>query len=196
MIFKKAAARSEFKTHTYPHMKLLYNVALKYCGNVFDAEDIVQETYLMAFHKFHQLREKSKCKPWLLTILRNNFLKSYHKKKSQNRLSETEYIDFLKSNISQESADQILVKVSTRDVVQRAIDQLPEKYKAVLLLYYMEELLYKEIAAALEIPIGTVMSRLTRARQGLKTILLKQALSPNNNILNINFNESDARLNR
>jgi RNA polymerase sigma-70 factor (ECF subfamily) len=96
MIFKKTTARKEFKKCTYPHMKLLYNVALKYCGNVFDAEDIVQETYLMAFHKFHQLREKSKCKPWLLKILRNNFLKNYHKQKNQKRLSEAEYVDFFK----------------------------------------------------------------------------------------------------
>ena len=196
MIFKKTAAQNEFKTHTYPHMKLLYNVALKYCGNVFDAEDIVQETYLMAFNKFHQLREKSKCKPWLLTILRNNFLRSYHKQKSRNRLSKTEYIDFFKSNITQENADQILVKVSTRDAVQRALHQLPDKYKAVLILYYTDELLYKEIATALEIPIGTVMSRLARAREGLKTILLKQALNPESNILNINFKESDIHLNR
>lgn len=196
MIFKEAAVRNEFKKHTYPHMKLLYNVALKYCGNAFDAEDIVQETYLMAFHKFHQLREKAKCKPWLLKILRNNFLKSYHKQKNRNRLSESEYIDFLKSSVAQDGADEILAQVSSREVVQKAIDQLPEKYKEVLILYYMEEMLYKEIAAALEIPIGTVMSRLTRAREGLKIILIKKALNKKNNILNIDFKEHSAHLNR
>ena len=192
MIFKKTAAREAFKKQTYPHMRLLYNVALKYCGNVFDAEDIVQETYLMAFHKFHQLRDKSKCKPWLLTILRNNFLKSYHKNKSYKRLSETEYIDFLKASMTQETAEQIIAKVSNQQMVQKAIDQLPEKYKAVLLLYYMDEMLYKEIAIALQIPIGTVISRLTRAREGLKIILLQMTKKKNNNILNINFKESDA----
>lgn len=196
MIFKKAAERNEFKTHTYPHMKLLYNVALKYCGNVFDAEDIVQETYMMAYHKFHQLREKSKCKPWLLKILRNNFLKNYHKNKNRKRLSEPEYIEFLKSSMAEETAEQILSKLSGKKAVQKALDQLPEKYKTVLILYYMDEMLYKEIAVALDIPIGTVMSRLTRARESLKTILLKQALSHKNNILNINFKEHQARPNR
>lgn len=194
MIFKKTVPRNEFKKQTYPHMKLLYNVALKYCGNVLDAEDIVQETYMMAFRKFHQLRDKSKCKPWLLKILRNNFLKTYHKNNSWKRLAETDYINFLKSSLAEDSAEQILAKVSSRKVVQKAIDQLPEKYKAVLLLYYTKEMLYKEIAIALQIPIGTVMSRLTRAREGLKTILLKQMHSKNNNILNINFKESDARI--
>jgi RNA polymerase sigma-70 factor (ECF subfamily) len=186
MIFKKHISRKEFKTLTYPHMKLLYNVALRYCGNVFDAEDIVQETYLMAFNKFHQLREKSKCKPWLLSILRNNFLKNYQKQKSRQKLSETEYIDFLKTSLSVDTAEKMLEKASNQQLVQDAVDQLPIKYKEVLLLYYMDEMLYKEIADALEIPIGTVMSRLTRARESLKLILLKQMTSPNN-ILNVNF---------
>ena len=70
MIFKKKVDREEFKKLTYPHMKLLHNMALKYCGNSHDAQDIVQETFLMAFDKFHQLRDKSKCKPWLLRILK------------------------------------------------------------------------------------------------------------------------------
>lgn len=190
MIFKKNASRKEFKQLTYPHMRLLFNVALKYCGNVFDAEDIVQETYLMAFNKFHQLREKSKCKPWLLRILRNNFLKSYHKKKNRQKLSETDYIEFLKASQSEDTAENILANVSSRQAIQKAIDQLPEKYKEALLLYYMDEMLYKDIATVLDIPIGTVMSRLTRAREGLKVLILKQ-MNSNNNILNINFKTSD-----
>ncbi len=180
----------------YPHMKLLYNVALKYCGNNFDAEDIVQETYLTAFNKFHQLRDKSKCKPWLLTILRNNFLKSYHKKKNRQKLSETDYIDFLKISLMTNNPENILVKASTRKIVQKAIDQLPEKYREILILYYMDELLYRDISKILDIPIGTVMSRLTRARGSLKVILLKQINSTSDNILNINFKTSDARLSK
>ena len=192
MRLKKPAADEEFKACTYPHMKLLYNVALKYCGNVFDAEDIVQESYMMAFHKFHQLRDKSRSKPWLLKILRNNFLKSYHKNKSQKRLKEPDYIEFLKSSMKKESAEQILEKVSDRQLVEKAMAQLPEKYQAVLWLYYMDDMLYKEIAAALEIPIGTVMSRLTRAREGLKNILVRQSINQKDNILNIDFKEKAA----
>lgn len=186
MIFKKNIARKEFKRLTYPHMKLLYNVALRYCSNAFDAEDIVQETYLMAFDKFHQLREKSKCKPWLLRILRNNFLKNYQKTKTRQKLSETDYIEFLKDSQRVENAEQQLSAAASQQMVQSAIDQLPEKYKETLLLYYMDEMLYKDIAMVLDIPIGTVMSRLTRARESLKVILLKQ-MDSKNNILNVNF---------
>ncbi|OGR25399.1 MAG: hypothetical protein A2277_05195 [Desulfobacterales bacterium RIFOXYA12_FULL_46_15] len=174
MIFKKNTSKDEFKQLAYPHMKLMYNVALRYCGNVFDAEDIVQETYLMAFKNFHQLREKSKCKPWLLKILRNNFLKTYHKRKSMQKLNETDYIEFLESSISDDNADTRLFSADGKQAVQHAMDKLPVKYKEILTLYYIDEMLYKDIADSLDIPIGTVMSRLTRAREGLKISLLKQ----------------------
>ena len=197
MIIEKTASRSVFKKLTYPHMKLLYNMALKYCGNRYDAEDIVQETYLMAFNKFHQLRDKSKCKPWMLRILRNNFLKSYQKRKIQQKLSENDYVEFLKESLSQGAAEATLAKTADKKIVQDAINRLPVKYKEVLLLYYMEDLLYKEIAKTLDIPIGTVMSRLTRAREALKVLLLKQANHQQfDNILNINFNPKTRSLNK
>lgn len=188
MIFKNKAARKEFKKLTYPHMKLLYNMALKYCGNSYDAEDIAQETYMMAFNKFHQLRDKSKCKPWLLKILRNNFLKNYQKKKARQRLSESEYIDHLKGTLASETAEMLLIKASGNELIHKAMDRLPIKYKEVLFLYYMEDMLYKEIAATLNIPIGTVMSRLTRAREGFKTLLLKKInQEQHDNILSVDF---------
>lgn len=195
MTFKKTASKKEFKKLTYPHMKLLYNMALKYCGNDFDAEDIVQETYLMAFNKFHQLRDKTKCKPWLLTILRNNFLRSYHKNKTRKKLQETDYINFLEASLLVNNPENILVKASRRQTILKAMDRLPGKYKEILFLYYMDEMLYKDIADILDIPIGTVMSRLTRARRNLKVILLKQTNLTHDNILNINFKTGNAHLN-
>jgi RNA polymerase sigma factor (sigma-70 family) len=176
-----------FKKLTYPHMKLLFNVALKYTGNVFDAEDIVQETYLMAFNKFHQLKEASKCKPWLLRILRNNFLKNCQKNKNQQRLAETDYIDFLKTNIQQRDPEEILLEKSGIIMLETAIDKLPLKYREVMTLYYMDDMLYRDIAMILDIPMGTVMSRLTRARDGLKKSLLKQMAQTGRKILRINF---------
>jgi RNA polymerase sigma-70 factor (ECF subfamily) len=187
MKFKEKKSGDEFKHLTYPHMKLMYNVALRYCGNAFDAEDIVQETYLMAFKNFHQLREKSKFKPWLLKILRNNFLKSYHKHKSMQKLNETDYIEFLETGMSNDEADILLFSAADRQTVQLSLDQLPVKYKEVLTLYYLEEMLYKDIADSLDIPIGTVMSRLTRAREGLKMTLLKQMKPKNKNMTAFNF---------
>lgn len=197
MTNKKSVSRKAFKELTYPHMQLVYNMALKYCGNSYDAEDIVQETYLMAFNKFYQLRDKSKCKPWLLRILRNNFLKSYQKRKIQQKLSENDYVELLKETLHTEAAETLLVRASDDRIVQNAIDRLPAKYKEILLLYYMEDMLYKEIAEALDIPIGTVMSRLTRARESLKVLLLKHMQkNGTDNILNINFKQKTPALNQ
>lgn len=190
MILKKKGAGQRFKELTYPHMKLLYNVALKYTGNVYDAEDIVQETYMMAFNKFHQLKDPSRCRPWMLRILRNNFLKNCQKTKSRQRLLETDYIEFLRQQMQANDAEKLLVKASGSRIVRDAMDKLPFKYREVLLLYYMDEMLYKEIAQALDIPIGTVMSRLTRAREGLKTNLLKKLNPSGNTLLDIDFRQS------
>ena len=137
--------RQAFKKLTYPHMTLLYNVALKYTGNVFDAQDIVQETYMMAYKKFHQLKESSKCKSWMLRILRNNFLKSCQKIKNQQRLSETDYIEFLKSHIKQKDPEEVLVEKSGLNGIDAAMEKLPVKYREVLTLYYMDDLLYKDM---------------------------------------------------
>ncbi|MEH0018733.1 MAG: sigma-70 family RNA polymerase sigma factor [Desulfobacter sp.] len=189
MIFKNKVSKQQFKKLTYPHMKLLYNVALKYTGNVFDAEDIVQETYLMAFNKFHQLKDPSRCKPWLLRILRNNFLKTCNKAKTRQRLQEDDYIEFLKQHIRKKSAEELLVNNSSTRLLRTAIDKLPVKYREVLMLYYMDEMLYKDIAKTLDIPIGTVMSRLTRAREGLKIGLIKTAKASGEDILDINLKQ-------
>jgi len=183
MILKKSVSKHRFKELTYPHMTLVYNLALKYTGNAFDAEDIVQETYMMAFNKFHQLKDPSKCKPWLIRILRNNFLKTCQKSKSRQRLLESEYVEYLKQQIRTKDAEDLIVKQASDRIVKEAIDRLPVKYREVLMLYYMDEMLYKDIAQTLDIPMGTVMSRLTRAREGLKTDLLKQMKRSGNNIL-------------
>ena len=193
MATKQTADNQAFKRLTYPHMKLVYNVALKYTGNVFDAQDIVQETYLMAFKKFHQLKEASSCKPWLLRILRNNFLKNCQKNKNQQRLSESDYIEFLKNHMRQKSAEELVVDKSGKNLLEAAIDRLPLRYREVLTLYYMDDMLYRDIADLLDIPLGTVMSRLTRAREGLKKNLLKQMAHKSANILNINFKRQNPK---
>ena len=174
MTEKKTASRQRFKKLTYPHMKLLYNVALKYTGNAFDAQDIVQETYLMAFDKFSQLKDPAKIKPWMLRILRNNFLKTCQKETTRQQLQKTDYIDYFKSCMDRKDADDLLALAAETMLVNQAIDSLPMKYKEVLTLYYMEDMRYKDIAKTLDIPMGTVMSRLNRAKEGLKIKLLKQ----------------------
>ena len=186
MTWKTKAAKKQFKKLTYPHMKLLYNVALKYTGNVFDAEDIVQETFMMAFNKFSQLKDPAKCKPWLLRILRNNFLKTCQKDTARQQLQKSDYIAFLKSEMQKNGADTLLEHAVDTRIVNDAINLLPIKYKEILILYYMDDMLYKDIASTLDIPIGTVMSRLNRAKEALKVKLLKQLQNSGENIPHIN----------
>lgn len=186
MVLKTQTNKKQFKKLTYPHMKLLYNVALKYTGNVFDAEDIVQETFMMAYHKFSQLKDPAKCKSWLLRILRNNFLKTCQKDNARQQLQKSDYIAFLKSATQIKGADTLLEQAVETRIVNDAIDQLPIKYKEILILYYMDDMLYKDIAKTLDIPIGTVMSRLNRAKEALKVKLLKQLKDSRENSLHIN----------
>jgi RNA polymerase sigma-70 factor (ECF subfamily) len=155
-------------------MSLLYNVALKYTGNVFDAHDLVQETYLMAFKNFYQLRDPDRIKSWLLKILRNNFLKTCRTDTEAQEQRKIDYIAYLKSCVETIDTDDRLALDADNRLVNQAVDSLPVKYKEILTLYYMEDMPYKEIASALDIPMGTVMSRLNRAKERLKTILLRQ----------------------
>ncbi len=171
---KEELDRHRFKTLTYPHMSLLYNLALKYTGNVFDAHDLVQETYLMAFKHFFQLRDPSRVKPWLLKILKNNFLKTCRTDAETHQRRETDYIMYLKACADTIDTDDRLSLAADIRLVNQSIEVLPAACKEILTLYYMEDLPYKEIAAALDIPVGTVMSRLNRAKERLKTILLKR----------------------
>lgn len=165
--------RTRFKELTFPHLEFLYNVALKYTGKPYDAEDLVQETMYTAFRKFHQLREEDRCRSWLFAILRTTFLREFRLHKKRPLLDDGS--GYLK-NIIDESAESLagqLEKKVDRQNVQQVLDRMSEKHKSPLVLFYMEDMTYQEIADFLDIPIGTVMSRLARAKKQMKKALLK-----------------------
>lgn len=166
--------RTRFKELTFPHLEFLYNMALKYTGKPYDAEDIVQETMYIAFRNFHQLRADDKCRQWLFAILRTTFLKE--KRSFVRRPLLDDGSGYLK-HLADESLDSLgvlLEKKMDREDVQYVLDRMSEKHKSPLILYYMEEMTYQEIADYLEIPIGTVMSRLARAKKQMKKNLLEK----------------------
>ncbi len=169
--------RRDFQELTSPHAQFLYNMALRYTGNSYDAEDLVQETMYAAFKSFSTLREHRKCKAWLLTILRRLFYKEQDKKcKRPLLLDDATYMHLL--NRYGESGHKIdLDKRESAIEVQQTLDGLPEKYKTPLLLFFMEDMSYKEIAETLDLPMGTVMSRLSRAKHYFKKAMLIQAVS-------------------
>lgn len=163
------------------HVTYLYNMALRYAGNPYDAEDLVQETYFIAFKKFDQLRDERKLKSWLFAIMRNAYLKSLRQNQRQklteyNDGIEYEYIRTLENAAEKIDAATAYERKIEADQIQRLLTELPEKYKSALLLYYLSEMTYQEISEALDLPMGTVMSRLSRGRQIMKKKILRLQL--------------------
>lgn len=176
MVFGRHQTQKSFKKTAWPHLDFLYSMALRYADNSEDAEDLVQETLTIAFDKFHQLKDRTKCKAWLFRILRNTFLRQARQKKRLYAIQGGEspgYVELLEAEADSSDSERLLVSALDSRMISNALDRLPEKHRTVLLLFYMEEMLYREIAEMLDIPVGTVMSRLTRGRERLKREFLK-----------------------
>ncbi len=175
MGFLQRVDRNIFKELTYPHLEFMYNMALKYTGKKYDAEDLVQETMYTAYRKFHQLRDRSKCRAWLFSILRSHFLRERRQFARRPLLDDGS--GYLKNIVDTNVSDfsQILEKKLDKANVHQVLDTLSEKFKTVVVLYYLEDMTYQEIANFLDVPIGTVMSRLSRGKKQLKKGLLKSA---------------------
>ncbi len=191
-IGRKKHRREVFWNLSQEHMRFLYNLALKYTGSRSDAEDLVQETLYTAYKKFHQLRDNRKFKSWMFTILRNHFLK-WQRKKPPGPINEFEdgadYISELEMVSMQQDVAFAYERKEEAETIQSIMDKLPEKYKTVLIFYYMEDSSYQEIADMLGVPIGTVMSRLSRARQMMKKELLRSMVNeaPHKKVIQLNL---------
>jgi len=176
VVILRRVDKKRFKELTYPHLEFLFNVALKYSGTKYDAEDLVQETMYSAYTKFQQLRDDNSCRAWLFTILRNHFLKERKQLVRRPYLDDgTSYLDYIKDERSSSFVDQIVEKDANKKLHQ-VLTTLPEKFQSPLILHYMEEMTYLEISDYLKIPIGTVMSRLARGKRYLKKKLLQRSV--------------------
>ncbi len=175
----RGLTREDFWQDAAPYEGMLYRAAFQYTGSRFDAEDLVQETYLAAFRSRHQLRDRRKLKSWLFVILRNSFLKRAGRQGTGPDLAyedgiDYDYLDQLAIFTAYEDAQQRLERKATAEDIHQHLKALPEHYRSVLILYFLEEFSYQEIADMLEIPLGTVMSRLARGKQRLKAALIRQ----------------------
>lgn len=154
-----------------PHFESLYNFACWLTHDRHEAEDLVQETYAKALKGFSSFQPGTNFRAWIYKILRNSFLTS----RTGLRVTATVPLDLEgdEANLPQEkeTPESILLQRSDRELVQKALEQLPVAYREVLLLCEVEEMSYQEIAATLAIPMGTVMSRLSRARRALRTVV-------------------------
>ena len=155
------------------HLDGLYSYALVLSRDHSEAEDLVQETYVRAIQAIGGLRPDSNMKGWLFTILRNVWLNQLRKWRNGPQLVEVEVGDAVANSVvdpSRDSHDLYVSKVETEQV-RAAIQELPIDFREVILLREYEDLSYLEIASVLECPIGTVMSRLGRARARLRALL-------------------------
>jgi RNA polymerase sigma-70 factor (ECF subfamily) len=172
----------DFEAAAMPYLDPLYNAAYRMARNPQDAEDLVQETYLKAYKYYDKFEEGTNLKAWLFKILKNTFINSYRKKqqappKADFADIEESFESIVRDDSGQQALtpeEELLEKVLDEDV-QRAIEELPHDYRMVVLLADLEGFSYKEIADILEIPVGTVMSRLYRGRRLLEEALLKYA---------------------
>jgi RNA polymerase sigma-70 factor (ECF subfamily) len=167
--------RREFEQVALPQADALFNFAVKMTRNRRDAEDLVQDAYMRAFRFFHRFEPGTNIRAWLFRILKNTYINNYRKvQRTPDHVDWAQVeefydtvtpIDLLKRH---KNPEELLLENGVDGRIQEAIGELPEEYRAVVLLNFVEEMSYREIAQILEIPMGTVMSRLHRGRKFLK----------------------------
>jgi RNA polymerase sigma-70 factor (ECF subfamily) len=162
------------------HIDGLYGYAIVLTRNRTEAEDLVQETYVRALEAMHRLRENSNIKGWLFTILRNLWFNELRKRRSAPKIAEIDGEDNSADGLVGNSKDSYEIFAGNEDIarVRRAIAELGVEFREIILLREFEELSYQVIAEVLHCPVGTVMSRLGRARAKLRGILTDLEISP------------------
>ncbi len=161
-----------FEREAFPLMDSLYNSALKLTYNEDDAKDLVQDTFFKGFRFLHQFERGTSMHAWLFRIMKNTFINNYRKKVKQPSKVDFDEVEpfldriVLDKDFTSEEIEHILNN-SLSDEVNEALMKLPEEFRLVLVLSDMEGFSYKEIADIMEIPIGTVRSRLSRARKAM-----------------------------
>jgi RNA polymerase sigma-70 factor (ECF subfamily) len=158
------------------HHPLVYRYAFRLAGSTADAEDLTQQVFLIAQQKLSQLRDAQCARSWLCTVLRNCYLKSRRQRVPLPAASADLDVDQIPDDAVEHEVDS--------ERLQAALDALDDDFKITVLLFYFEHRSYREIAEALEIPIGTVMSRLARAKARLRRELTRpqEAATPHSDL--------------
>lgn len=171
---------SRFTVDLNEYLDALYSYALVLTRNRADAEDLVQETCLRAIRAMNRLRPDSNPKSWLFTILRNLWLNQLRRRRIAPEVPDLDQDENPANQVVDGAKDPFTAYVSSteHEQVRLAVQQLPVDFREVILLREFEELTYEEIAALLQCPVGTVMSRLARARARLRVLLAAISIAP------------------
>ena len=178
------SAKEQFTTDAMQYAPQLFSTALRMTRSRSDAEDLVQETYIKGWRSFHTFQEGTNLRAWLFRIMTNTYINKYNAQKRKGTEVELDDIEELflykrlgsidQSQLSSSAEDQML-ELFTDDEVKNALEELPEDFRVPVLLSDVDGFSYKEIAEMLEIPIGTVMSRLHRGRKAMQKMLYEYA---------------------
>jgi RNA polymerase sigma-70 factor, ECF subfamily len=171
-------ALARFEELAWPLFDSLYNFARWIAHDADDAEDLVQETYLKALRGFASFQRGTNFRAWIFQILRNTFLSSRSKLDRRMTVAMDSEEDFPALPATSATPESLLIERSGIDAVRSAIEHLPVIFREVILLCDVEDASYREIAEILSIPMGTVMSRLARARKALRESLLSTHGAP------------------
>lgn len=170
----------EFDAEALPHMDVLYNFALRTTGNEDDARDLLQETFLKAYRFWDKYEKGTNIRAWLFRIMKNSYINRYRKETKEPDKVDYEDIENFYNAIRAEHTDpnDLQAKLFDNllgDEVAKALETIPEDFRTVVILCDIEGLTYEEIAEFVEVPIGTVRSRLHRGRKLLQAKLLDYA---------------------
>jgi RNA polymerase sigma-70 factor (ECF subfamily) len=177
---KNTELHLDFEKEAIPHMDALFNFALRMSGDEDDANDLVQETYMRAFRFWDKFEKGTNCKAWLFRIMKNTYINNYRKRTKEPEKVDYEDIENFYENVKPSSTDDAHLEKEIfdnllDDEVFNAISTLPEDFRTVVILSDIEGFTYEEIADFIDCPVGTVRSRLHRARKMLYSRLHKYA---------------------
>ena len=175
LVLESATDRNDrFERDALVFMDQLYAAALRYTKNPEDARDLVQDTYLTAFNSFHQFEEGTNLRAWLYRVLTTTFINTYRKYQRRPQLASGELEDWQLAEAQSHTSDlgksaevEALDNLPDSDI-KRALQEIPEEFRIAVYLADVEGFSYKEIAEIVEVPAGTVMSRLHRGRKLLR----------------------------
>ncbi len=171
---------ADFQREAIPHMNAVFNFALRMTGDEDDANDLVQETFMKAFRFFDKFEKGTNCKAWLFRILKNSYINDYRKAVREPNKVDYEDIQNFYENVKADEVDskhyeQDAFTNLLDDEITKVLTALPEDFRTVIILSDIEGFTYEEIADFVDIPVGTVRSRLHRARKMLYSQLYDYA---------------------
>jgi|SRR5699024_10381017 len=177
---EEVAKQDDFQEEIVPHLDAMYNFALRLTSDPNDAEDLVQDTIVKAYRFFSSYEKGTNAKAWLFRILKNSYINNYRKRSKQPSQVDYDEIATFYETIRSDRTDTTdlesqMFRQLVDDDISNALEKLPEDFRTVVLLCDVESFTYEEISNMLDVPIGTIRSRLHRGRNLLKAELLDYA---------------------